>query len=120
MRRPLLSLAAILAMVAALLGVSAAPAAASCILDCYQFTSSGSNIYAISSRDCSTCTPYSVWPGSKSHMLAGGVPFYVPAGCVAKTSTFGDYWAYNGWHWFPHHYGTITMRPDGSGMRSDC
>lgn len=98
---------------------SAAPSEASCIFDCYQFTSSSSNIYAVSSKDCDSCTPYAVWPGRNSHIVTGGIPFYVPAGCVAKTSFWGSYWAYNGWHWFPHHTGTVTMRPAES-WRTDC
>lgn len=91
-----------------------------CVFDCYQFRSSSSNVLTITSRDCDTCSTYGVTPGRYSHLLAGGVPFYIPAGCEAKTSTFGQYWAGNGWHWFPHHTGTVTMRPSAGSWRTDC
>lgn len=102
----------------AVVGLTAAPAdaspnsaQASCWSDCYSFTNAYTDTLALSGRDCDTCGPYSVWPGQTSHFVAGGISFYVPAGCVAKTSRWGSYWAFNGWHRFPHRAGQIWMKP---------
>lgn len=108
-----------LALVVAGWFATAQPAQADCLFGCYEFTNSSSDIFSLPARDCDTCSVYYVAPGRRSHLVSGGVAFHVPAGCVAKTSTFGSYWAYAGWHWFPHHTGTVTLKPYG-GWRSDC
>lgn len=90
-----------------------------CWYGCWTIVNSSRNTLNLGTRDGDTDPTVWIRPGHRSHRTTGGDMFYVPAGCRAKTSQRGRYWAHWGWHRAPHHRTTVVMHP-WLGMRKHC